>query len=265
MGIAKKITAIVLSSLILVLGILFLILGIVFVFGMIDLIDYVSTLNGGYMQETYGKLIVAEVFRIIACVNLAIWGCVTGGVNLGKAIKGRPAILNRVVLFTTFDFVGIAALIGYIIPWFNESTAHLKGSFISYAITMLILCITAQILSGIARGKLIKEGASKLAGAILLFVAASFMIAMMILFHCANSDIVLYREQYLYTLTETDTLSAMYIAFIIIGYFGIVGTVAYGVFAIIDNALAKRAPKDGKKKKKKKIVYYEEIPEEEAK
>ena len=257
MRIGKKVTGIVLSAFTLVLALLFAIFMIFAVTDMADTINFIANLPSYVSGGEFEKLIVIDVFRMIIALALAVLCGVTGGINLGKAIKGRPeAVLNRVALFVAFDFVGIGAVVAYLSTHADVLDSKYISSMIAYTITMLFLIIAITVVSTMARRRAMNEGGNRIAAGIMLAVVATVMITMMIIEGAAAPEIASTRMT-AYSQGNMDNFRNLYNAFeIIASVIGICGTFAFAALNIVEGALAKkranRAPAKAEEKKEEK-------------
>lgn len=255
MRLGKKIIGIVMSAFTLLLAVLYVVFIANSVTSIVDLANFMNGLPSSYDAGQFAKEMVIEIMRLFVALALAILCGVTGGINLGKSIKGRSeAILNRVNLFVVFDFLGVAAAITYMGAYADTLQGQYIGSIIAYAITMLIFIIGITVVSTMARRRAIAPG-RKLAAGIMLAVTATLMVTVMIIEHAAAPEILAPR----YTAyRNAQSLRDLYSAFEIIAVFvGIFGTFAMAGLNIAQGAIEKRrgvqpAPKKAEVKEEAK-------------
>lgn len=238
MRIGKKVTGIVLCAFTLLLALLFVILAASTSTSIIDLANDLGSASS-YYKDTLGKQLVLEMFRLIACLVLAVFCGVTGGINLGKAIKGRPeAPLNRVVLFVAFDFVGVAAALAFMFTYADTLNSDYIASISAYTVTMLIMIIAISVVSTMARRRALAEGGNKIAAGIMLAVVATLMLTVLIIESLAAPEIVSPRYS---GYKNEGTIRDFYTVFEILAYLiGFCGTLAFAVLNIVEGAIAKK-------------------------
>ena len=237
MRLGKKITGIVLSALMLLNALFFIILMASSFGGLGDLLD-IATRTGA--PEVYGKQVVVEIFRIIVELVLAILCGIMGGINLGKAVKGRPeAILNRAALFVCFDFIGVAACLATFFGNADTMASETIASYIAYTLTMLIFVVAISVVSTIGRRKAMTEGANKIAAGILLGVTYVLMVTVLIFISLEEPAIIAARES-AFSKSVYDAVKTWYALFNVIAWLAACGVLAIAALNLVEGIIAKK-------------------------
>lgn len=255
MKLAKKITGIVLSSMMILVALFLLIVSILATTGMIDLIQTLVDM-GSYAPEELGKQVFVYAAAIIVGIIVTIFAAVQGGKGLAKALKGKgEMVLNRAVLFTIFPLIPGAALLFNLFTNF-EYMKDEAGKYITIVLFLVIFAIGAAVVGTIGRRKVIGKEQSKLAGGILLAVTFTLMLVMLIMF--ASSD-ELKAMKYVCKGDQVDAVDGIYGALTAFGYLGSFGVLAFAALNIVEFAIWKhKQPKEEAKEEEPKEEPKEE-------